>query len=169
MVERLFFALWPSRALRASLVQARAALPGAPGRPTHPADLHLTLVFVGAAEPHLHPCIEAAGDDVVADAFELTLGRLTNWSGGGFWAAEPEQPPSALFALVNQLQQNLLVCGVEPEQRRYRPHVTLARKAPAIAPAAVAMRWPVTDFVLAASRSGQKPSYSVRRRWPLGA
>jgi 2'-5' RNA ligase len=168
MVERLFFALWPTPAVRAGLIDARAQLPGAPGRLTHPADLHLTLVFVGAAEDPLRPCIAAAGDDVALDGFSLRLDALTGWRRPGLWVAQPSAPVDELLNLVSQLQRNLLVCGVEPEKRPFRAHVTLARKAPAIAPQVLSLDWVVSDFVLAASRSARAPAYRILRRWPLG-
>lgn len=168
MVERLFFALWPTPAARAGLIDARARLAGVPGRLTHPADLHLTLVFVGAAEDRLRPCIAAAGDDVALNGFSLRLDAVTGWRRAGLWVAQPSAPADALLNLVSQLQQNLLVCGVEPEKRPFRAHVTLARKAPAIASEVVSLDWAVSDFVLAASRSGRTPAYRILRRWPLG-
>ncbi|NBC47708.1 MAG: RNA 2',3'-cyclic phosphodiesterase [Gammaproteobacteria bacterium] len=138
-----------------------------PPRLTHPDDLHLTLVFVGAVEPYLRACIEAAGDDIACGRFELALEQVDSWTKQRIWVAQPRQVPNALFALVSQLQQNLLVCGLEPEKRRYRPHLTLARKAPAIEPEPVELRWPVSEFVLAASGSGRRPSYRIIRRWRL--
>lgn len=190
MFERLFFALWPPPTLREQLVALRRPLAHGLGRGSwgasaagteaipagdespavrlsHPRDLHLTLVFVGAVEAHLRPCVEAAGDDIACRAFELTLDQTGSWARQRVWVAEPRQAPGALFGLVGQLQQNLLVCGLEPEKRRYRPHVTLARKAPPIEMSAVSLRWPVTELVLAASRSGRRPSYAIVRRWSL--
>ncbi|MBK1630751.1 RNA 2',3'-cyclic phosphodiesterase [Thiohalocapsa halophila] len=166
---RLFFALWPQEHIRSALVQARAG--GVDGaRPTHPQDLHMTLVFIGDVDPDLLPCIETAGDDVALAAFELTLERVETWPRQRLLAAAPHDPPPALFNLVSQLQQNLLPCGIQPEPRRYRPHVTLARKAARKDPAPVAIPWPVQDFVLARSGAagpGNGGGYQVLRSWQL--
>jgi 2'-5' RNA ligase len=166
---RLFFALWPDQRIRSALLKARAGgIDGA--RPTHPDDLHLTLVFVGDVDPDLLPCIEAAGDDVAVAAFELALHRVETWPRQRLLAAAPDDPPPALFNLVSQLQQNLLPCGIQPEPRRYRPHVTLARKAARTDPAPVAIPWPVQDFVLARSGvagGGSSGGYQVLRSWRL--
>lgn len=166
---RLFFALWPTEGIRSALVKARAgSIEGA--RATHPQDLHLTLVFVGDVDPDRLPCIEAAGDDVALAAFALTLRRLGTWPRQRLLAAAPDDPPPALFNLVSQLQQNLLPCGIQPEPRRYRPHVTLARKAARNDPAPVAIPWPVQDFVLARSGvagRGNGGGYQLLRRWRL--
>jgi 2'-5' RNA ligase len=172
MVERLFFALWPPESQREVLAQACEGLPGVPGRWTRPPDLHLTLVFVGAVDAHLFGCVAAAGDDIALEPFELRLERICGWSKQALWVAEIAKAPSALLHLVSQLQQNLLVCGLEPEKRPYRPHLTLARKAPPIMPTPLNLpshlHWRVNDFVLVASRPRQGASYQVLRRWSLG-
>jgi 2'-5' RNA ligase len=168
---RLFFALWPDARIRRALLDARqGAMPGA--RPTHPDDLHLTLVFIGEVAPETLPCIEQAGDDVAVDAFELALQRVETWPRQRVLVAAPAEPPPPLFELVSQLQQNLLACGIEPEPRRYRPHVTLARKAPRADPAPLALDWPAREFVLARSGvAGRRNGggYQVLRSWRLGS
>jgi len=114
-------------------------------------------------------CIEAAADDVVLDGFELMLEQLETWPRQRVLVASPGEPPPALFNLVSQLQHNLLPCGIQPEQRRYRPHVTLARKAPKVPRRALQIAWPAREFVLVrsgvAGRNGG--GYQVLRRWPL--
>lgn len=165
MVERLFFALWPPAPQREAL--ACQCLSAPPGRWVRPVDVHLTLVYAGAVESHLFGCVAAAGDDVALAPFELVLDQIGHWEHNALLVAEPAEIPSALFSLVSQLQQNLLVCGLEPEKRPYRPHLTLARKAPPIKPLPLDLHWWVFDFVLAASRPGSGSAYQVLRRWTL--
>lgn len=173
MVERLFFALWPSSEVRASLLEQLARIStGAdaesnalPLRFTHPRDLHITLVFVGVVEPGQQACVEAAGDAVAVTAFDLCLREISSWGRQRLWIAQPGQVPSALLALVDELRRELMACGVESERRRYHPHVTLARKAPTIGPVSICLDWPVADFVLAASSPGRRPSYRIINRW----
>jgi 2'-5' RNA ligase len=165
--ERLFFALWPDEALRKALVAARDAAEGNLGRPTHPLDLHITLVFIGTVDAALRDCVETAAGRVALAPFELTLRSLSGWPRQRIWAAIPEDTPP-LSQLVDQLQQNLISCGLQPEARRYRPHVTLARKAPPIVPRPLSLRWQVDGFVLARSGTSRAPSYQILRQWPLG-
>ena len=170
--ERLFFALWPDDALRTALVAARdatalAAVNGAAHRPTHPLDLHVTLVFIGTVETTLRDCIENAADQVTLAPFELTLSAVDSWPRQRIWAVTPDPTPPPLSQLVDQLQQNLLRCGLRPESRRYRPHVTLARKAPPSVARPLSLNWRVDGFVLARSGTGRSPSYQILRRWPL--
>lgn len=167
MVERFFFALWPPVSQRDALARASQGLSVVPARWTQTADLHLTLVFVGPVEAHLFGCVAAAGDDVAVAPFDLRLAGIRHWEHNGLWVAEPADAPSGLLNLVSQLQQNLLACGLEPEKRPYRPHITLARKAPAISPMPLHLHWPVTNFVLATSRPRSGSAYQVLRRWTL--
>jgi 2'-5' RNA ligase len=170
--ERLFFALWPDDALRTALVAARdatalAAVKGAAHRPTQPLDLHVTLVFIGPVDAALRGCIEGAADQVALAPFELTFSTLGSWPRQHIWAASPDSTPPPLSQLVEQLQKNLIRCGLQPEARRYRPHVTLARKAPAIVSRPLSLTWQVDGFALARTGTGRTPSYQVLRRWPL--
>jgi 2'-5' RNA ligase len=175
MPERLFFALWPSPEVRGTLLGIREQAfrqtgLGAPSpqlRYTHPDDLHLTLVFVGEVQPGSVACVEAAGDAVVLDAFVLSLREAICWRRQRLWVAQPESVPKALLSLVDQLNLQLSACGCEPERRRYRAHLTLARKAPEIEPIAFRVDWSVRELVLAASHPSQRPRYRVVRRWPL--
>jgi 2'-5' RNA ligase len=177
MDERLFFALWPSSEVRQSLLEVRrqaaeratSVAPLSGLRNTHPDDLHMTLVFVGAIQSQLTACIEAAGDAVAMDAFSLVLREATCWRRQRLWVAQPLHTPIALLSLVGQLNRELSPCGIEAETRLYRPHLTLARKAPEIAPVAFRVDWTISEFVLAASCRSQRPRYRVIRHWPLRA
>ncbi|MEW8206677.1 MAG: RNA 2',3'-cyclic phosphodiesterase, partial [Candidatus Thiodiazotropha taylori] len=67
--------------------------------------------------------------------------------------------------------QRLTACGFEPEQRTYKPHVTLFRKAQRISPWQLTqpIQWPVKEFVLASSNNPQpnQSRYKILQRWPL--
>jgi RNA 2',3'-cyclic 3'-phosphodiesterase len=165
---RVFFALWPDDDLRAALLGARDGAALEHARIIHPNDLHLTLVFVGDVAPERLECIEAAGDDVALGCFELALRRAESWPRQRLLVAVPDAAPPPLCELVSQLQQNLLACGVEPEPRRFRPHVTLARRAARAAQQPLTIDWPVRRFVLARSAlGGGGGGYQLLRSWPL--
>ena len=55
--QRMFFALWPESELRRSLHSLAADLPLRRSRPTHVADLHATLVFLGNVAEERVACI----------------------------------------------------------------------------------------------------------------
>jgi len=167
--ERLFFALWPPASVVAALVAERERWSGSAGRPTHPDDLHATVVFLGALDAEQRACAEDAGERIAAAPFDLMLDRVGSWPGPRIRWIGQEPTPGALLALVRQLNAALDRCGHRAERRPYRLHITLARKAAPLPAAALStpIPWPVTELVLAQSRTGERPAYRVLRRWPL--
>ena len=114
--QRLFFALWPDPAVRAALagVTARLTLPR--GRLTPSQNLHVTLVFLGAADAARRACVEAAADAIQAKGFAVTLDRTGWWRRPQvFWAGSSVTPPP-LLDLVRALQ-----AGCEDTSTSVRP------------------------------------------------
>ncbi|MGD2081828.1 MAG: RNA 2',3'-cyclic phosphodiesterase [Chromatiales bacterium] len=168
--QRLFFALWPDDATRERLAGLARAIPGAEGRATHPQDLHLTLVFLGAVSADRLGCVTAAADAVRGEPFTLRIDRVGFWPRPRILWCGPHEHPPALPGLVTALQARLKDCGFAPEERAFQAHVTLARKARRTGGAELArpVTWPVSDLVLAGSRPGNPPPrYRVLRRWAL--
>jgi 2'-5' RNA ligase len=164
---RLFFALWPDAAVRGKLADLQCLCPG---RPTHSADLHLTLVFLGAISLERQACLRAAADAVRCQSFRLDLANIGSWPRARLCWCAPAAVSAGLSALFGQLQENLLACDIAPEDRSFSPHVTLARHSSAVAAAPLAepLPWLVKDFVLVQSVAHQPPpKYRVLARWPL--
>ena len=159
--QRLFIALWPDARVRAALSARRDAWQWPPGAAIVNADkLHATLHFIGQ--------VAAQQVDAVRDAialpftpFELTLREPAVWRGG--IAVLESDAPAALLDLQVRLGLALDALGLPVEQRPYRPHVTLARKARgAVPPGATPVSWPVHDFALVVSAGGE---YAVMQRY----
>jgi len=165
---RLFFALWPSEALRSALAGRVAALvPSGTGRAQRPDQLHLTLEFLGPVPAARLLDVREVAAAVRAEPFELVLDALEYWRRPRVLCMVARELPPALAALVQSLRTELASRGFEPECRPYRAHLTLARKVgQPPGPAAVdPVHWQATDFALVESvteRAG-----SVYR--PLGA
>lgn len=140
------------------------------GRLIAPSNLHVTLVFLGACDAARRECVERVAASTSAEAFALDFVRA-EWrrKGGIVWLATPEVP-AALVKLVVSLNQQLQSCGYVPEQRAYRPHVTVARNVRRFKrdEAIMPVRWPVREFCLVASTLTPGGSaYSVAKSWPL--
>lgn len=168
---RLFFALWPDDRVRQLLADAAAALPRGVGRAVVPANYHITLEFVGQADPAAYECLEAAAEGISIEPFQLTLGRFGYWQQPRTLWFGPHHLPPELLGLAYKLRDITGQCGLQPDTRPYRPHVTLVRKVarqprwPAVQP----VEWQVEDFVLCQSITTPKgPVYEVLKRWPLG-
>lgn len=169
--QRLFFALWPSVEVRDQLLNCVEAGPSMKGRPHHPADLHMTLVFLGQARARQISCIRQVAEAIDGQKFSLQIDH------GGYWPrprivwAAPATTPDPLIQLVDDLKHGLCRCGFEPEQRPYRPHVTLYRKARRHLPWDLQkpIQWVVSEFVLATSNNpdSKQSRYQIVDRWPL--
>ncbi|QOY94165.1 RNA 2',3'-cyclic phosphodiesterase [Massilia sp. UMI-21] len=152
---RLFLALWPDHGLRDLLLQWRDACGWPQGASPVPADkLHVTLHFLGSLPSERLPEL-LDGVDVPFEPFRLELTHATLWH-NGIAVLEPERTPPGLAALHARLSEALVALGLQPEARRYRPHVTLARRAGgATLPAQGApVAWDVRGYALLASTDG---------------
>lgn len=166
--HRVFFALWPDDATRAAISRAtRDAVGSSGGRPIAKERLHVTLAFLGE--------LSAAGLEIAravppipVGPFELNLDAVGVWPESKILWLAPTALPEALGELEKRLWDALVERGFRPEDRVYRPHVTLARRARPIEVAVEAVRFPVRDLSLVESfPDGRNVHYEVLERWPL--
>lgn len=170
---RVFFALWPGPGTLSTLVHESKrlhALYG--GRPTCPATMHLTLVFIGAVpRSRLIELLDLARG-FSAEPFDIDFDQAGCWRHNKVAWVAPTRVPEKLGALVSRLELALTEHGIDFDRRDYRPHVTLARKADchAVPPAEVtcAISWPAREFLLVESRLCEtRADYAVLGRFPL--
>lgn len=160
---RLFLALWPDPAVRDALRGWRDAWTWPRGAsPVHTDKLHVTLHFLGDLPTARLPEL-AAGFAVPFAPFTLRFARGKIWH-NGIAVLEPFDEPPGLLALHADLSRALVGLGLQPEARKYRPHVTMARRA---ASAVVPVGGPVVDwhvdrYVLVESHGG---IYTVQREY----
>jgi len=169
--QRLFFAFWPDAAtsdVLATLAQQVAAESG--GRPTAPGNVHLTLSFLGDQPRRIARELSAAAARISAPSFDLVLDSVDSWRKNAIaWAGVQSVPPP-LVELQQKIARSLLVSGLEPEERPFAVHVTLARRITVAVrhPLAPPLVWHVTAFALVASEldvAGAR--YRVLSSWPL--
>jgi 2'-5' RNA ligase len=162
----LFFALWPPRdAARALAEWARAVQKQTGGRATAEETIHLTLAFLGPADPAK---ASAAAESVRPSPFDLPIDTAKYWKHNQIVWVGPQATPPALTALVGQLHPALRAAGFVLEARPFAAHVTLIRKAstPGPLPALPTLAWPVHDFVLVRSTpTGSGSRYEVVQRF----
>jgi len=169
-LNNLFFALWPDESVRAEIVRIQHSAPAQNGRLHHPDDLHLTLVFLGRVAPERLECVKQVAASIAAEPFSFELIRTGYWKRPRILWCSPEQTPASLSQLVHDLQQGAVSCGFQPEQRTYKPHVTLARKASHADNYLLesGIIWRPKEFVLAGSHSGSDaPRYRIIDRWSI--
>jgi 2'-5' RNA ligase len=161
--RRLFLALWPDEAVRAALrhwrdawTWPRSASLVAAGK------LHVTLHFLGNQPGEIVPAL-VNGLTVPFKPFRLDLGIAKLWP-HGIAVLEPHLAPDGLLQLHADLARALVTFGIAPDQRKYRPHVTLSRRAgQAVAPLdGPPIAWHVDSYALVESRDG---AYTVLKRY----
>ncbi len=125
-MPRLFTALEIPAELAFSLSLLRGGIPGA--RWVDPENYHITLRFIGDIDHPTADEIMRALTRVDRPSFELGLSGLDAFGGNkphSIVACVRMSP--ALKELQAELEQIIQRVGLEPERRKFRPHVTLAR------------------------------------------
>ncbi len=171
--QRHFLALRPDQAARARL--AALSLP-VQARRTHPADLHVTLAFLGTLDVSAFGVVTE-----VADGFAHTrapplvrLDRLEYWPRSRVLCAVGSAEQDSLVEDVATLTAALLARGLSVETRPFRPHVTLARlkagEPVEPVPWSPAVTWSAPELVLMASRESDRegPRYEALHRTRFG-
>jgi 2'-5' RNA ligase len=132
---RLFVALdlpWP---LKERLTTLAGGVPGARWVP--PENYHLTLRFIGETPAHRAEEIDLAMANLRVRGFALTLAGVGVFAKAGrstsLWVGVERNPQ--LDHLQSKIETALQRAGLEPERRRFTPHVTLARLDTSVAEA----------------------------------
>ena len=165
----MFFALWPDEGVRSALGRLSGELVEG-GRPTRRDNLHMTLEFLGGIDRARIADASAAATRLSAPRFRLVLDGVGHWRRSRILWLAPTNPTPPLIALQAGLHAELAAAGLPLEDRPFRPHVTLARRAKPLAFRPVApVTWDVRELVLAESMPGPDGvRYQVVERWPLG-
>jgi 2'-5' RNA ligase len=178
-MPRLFTALEIPAGVGQSLALLRGGLPGA--RWADPENYHLTLRFIGDIDDSLAREIAFMLGNVRRLSFELRFDGLHSFGGRKPRAVVATVSPTPqLFELQAEHERLMQRVGLEPEGRKFTPHVTLARLRESSSRDVadyLATRQPfrlppfqVSRFVLYSSRAsiGGGP-YVVEAAYPLAA
>jgi len=165
---RLFIALDLPWTLKERLAALAGGVPGARWVP--PENFHLTLRFIGETPAFQAEEIDLAMSALRARGFSLSLAGVGVFAKAGrptsLWVGVEKNPP--LDHLRSKIETALQRIGLEPDRRRFEPHVTLARlKDPVEAKLAAYVQAhnlfraepvPVEHFTLFSSRLGKEQS-----------
>ncbi len=124
---RLFVAIDLSPEVAAQLQGLCCGVPGA--RWVRPEQMHLTLRFIGEVDGGVFQDIKEGLGGITSPPFSLQV--------KGLGVFPPRKTPRVLWAgvapveqaggLRNRIENVLVGMGLEPEGRKYSPHITLAR------------------------------------------
>jgi 2'-5' RNA ligase len=126
-MPRLFTGIEIPAEQREEIARLKVPLPGG-GRWTDPADLHLTLRFVGDIEKAQAEEFAERLESIDLDAFELRLSGFGVFGGNeprSIWAGVEDSAP--LEALARANDRAARAAGLAPDSRPFKAHVTLAR------------------------------------------
>ena len=176
---RLFVAIDLPEGIRETLAGLCCGIPDA--RWVTPEQLHLTLRFIGDTDGGLFGEIREALAEIAPPSFTMRL--------KGFGCFPPrkaprvlwvgiEQPNEPLLKLRNRVEATLVRLGMEPEHRKFAPHITLARlREPPMHRLTnflsgnnlfATETFPVTEFLLYSSTLSTKGAiHTVEASYPL--
>jgi 2'-5' RNA ligase len=100
-------------------------------RPVKPGNIHLTLKFLGDATPQQIKSVSACLDQIVQAYHSFPIkfegvGAFPNWNLPRVIWAGISAPP-ALESLYQSIDQQTVELGFPSENRRFSPHLTIAR------------------------------------------
>nr|PZN36092.1 MAG: RNA 2',3'-cyclic phosphodiesterase [Actinomycetota bacterium] len=174
----VFAAVRPSQDAVVAIHHATAEMP-IPGRRTPPENWHLTLRYLGRVEEVVYErFLHGLGGLAEVAPFRVVMGGV-----GAFpnprratvvWAgvAEGEE---GLGLLAEIAEEAAVAAGLEPEDRPFRPHLTLSRVHPpadvtGLLGEPVPARWKVAEVIVYRSVHGRGGvSYEPLETVPLGA
>jgi 2'-5' RNA ligase len=178
-MPRLFTGLEVPAVIADALSSLRGGLPGA--RWIDPENYHLTLRFIGDVDDAMAHEVASVLSRVRRQPFALRVEELKSFGGRKPRAIVAALGPAQAVTELQAEQERLMqLLGLEPDGRKFVPHVTLARlresssrqvadylavRAPVRSP-----MFPVSRFVLFSSRAsiGGGP-YVVEAAYPLAA
>ena len=120
---RLFVGIPLPPPLKLQLSLIAAGVPGA--KWVDPGNYHVTLRFIGEVDEGQAADIDDALLQIRAPRFEVTLATVGHFGLRMLWVGIERNP--ALQHLHEKIESALNRLGFAPEERRYMPHVTLAR------------------------------------------
>jgi 2'-5' RNA ligase len=128
--RRIFFALWPD-------VRQRDYLRGVinsvanfvEGKPVNRRNWHVTLSFIGTFPEHRLPSLLERAAEIPVEPFRLVFDQLDYWPRPRVAALCASNVPPELQFVVDSLNRVVTDLGLKPENRVYRPHITVARGA----------------------------------------
>lgn len=179
-MPRLFTALEIPAEVGFMLSLKRGGLQGA--RWIDPENYHITLRFIGDVGNDVADEVAEGLDRLChSDAFAIRLSHLGSFGGDKPRALYAGVEPSPALSRLQAAQERVLQrVGLDPEGRKFVPHVTLARLRGCPAPEVAAFiaqsgrfmpqQFPVGRFVLLSSRDsvGGGP-YLLEQAYPLAA
>lgn len=126
----LFFALWPDDRQRDQLRNAISPIAKTiEGSAVFRGSWHVTLAYIGDFPEHQIPGLQAAARLLEVEPFRLRFDCAEFWPRPKAAVLAALTVPPELDRLVGSLHGLLTSVGVAADSRRYRPHITIVKRA----------------------------------------
>lgn len=126
-MQRLFVSIDLPQSVKGELAGICSGLPGA--RWVDEGQIHLTLRFIGEVDDNVFQDIRKGLAEIKSSAFVMQLVGVGCFPPRKLprvlWAGA--EPVESIVAVRNRVESLLVRLGLEPEERKFSPHVTLAR------------------------------------------
>ena len=169
-MSRLFFALWPDDETRLQIVSVADEFRNENVRLVKSANLHMTLIFLGEVSDFVKKDVLEQAASIKSRPFNMNFNRVGWWEKPRIVWLGPSEVTPAISELLEALYKILKKHGIKPEKRRFKPHVTIARKAKQFSAvdSGYEILWRVKQFALVNSTSTESGvEYRVLKSWPL--
>ncbi len=128
--KTLFFALWPDNRQRDRLRDViNSVARSVEGRAVDRRGWHITLSYIGEFEESRIAALQELACRIEVEPFRLGFDRLEFWARPKVASLVAATVPTELASLVASLNLVLQEVGVMPEDRTYRPHITVVSNA----------------------------------------
>jgi 2'-5' RNA ligase len=128
--KRIFFALWPDDRQRDRLRDQISPLAKlVEGQVVYRGDWHVTTAFIGNFPEADIPGLLARAAQIPVEPFRLRFDRVEFWPRPKVASLVAPTVPPELQRLVDAQNALLTDFGVAVENRTYRPHITVVRRA----------------------------------------
>jgi 2'-5' RNA ligase len=166
-MKRLFFALWPDDEVRGQCVNLIRTMICKEGKAVAPANLHVTLTFLGNVDAATELLVTEAAAEIPVTQMAITFDKIDFWRKPRILCLSSENPDPAVVSLAMSLTAMAAEFGVSVDERPFAPHVTLVRKAKR--PVQVEFEpiiWSADSFCLVESCTlPEGVEYRVIKRW----
>ena len=128
--RRLFFALWPDDRQRDRLRDQISPLAKlVEGQVVYRGNWHVTTAFIGDFPEARVAELQARAAEIAVEPFRLRFDRVEFWPRPKVASLVASTVPPELQRLVDAQNSLLADFGITVEDRTYRPHVTVVRRA----------------------------------------
>jgi 2'-5' RNA ligase len=127
---RVFFAIFPNKQVQKQLIQHSKMLESIyGGHKIKMQHLHMTLLFLGNISIPQIETLRKIAQTISAKKFALKLDVIGYWKHNHIIYIRAKESPAELFSLTDSLKIALSENDFVFDNRTYKPHITILRKA----------------------------------------